>query len=670
MRNYISKIEDRKEKFITDGNDKKKELIIALFINLAFLLYAILLRTPYNETNDDTGMAALASGAYGGETQYLVFINIIYGYFLKIFYFFIPNINWYSTFELLFSFLAFTIIGFVLLKKLGVKLGCLTYIFLLALFYNEFYLVLQFTRVSMLCCISGFILFYYSIEEAQSLMLKIIGALFVILGYLIRFGSFKCVILFAFFLGIFSIFETNALQSVLKGDFSGIKKYILNFGVLFLIIGVCIGIDYYTYNSDPEWKQYKEYTQLRAELADYGWPDYYENQKEFEKIGISENDYNLYKTANMADANVLSIETMQKIVDMKPDRMFSVSNFLYNLKEYVFKYNYLICILGIGVIGIIIGKNWMEKFMPIFIAILFFGVLAYYDYLERVVPRVLFPTILVAMVCQIYCFDSRRIKNIAVNTTQMMVFSIVIVCVCAGNYRISHKAATENRLDATVLYSILDNKEKKYVMDHRVYGKNYRFFDAFYHVEKDWYKNQINFGGWLSRTPTLNSINENLGITDIKEFMIEDNEAFFVTSDNEALVKEYIIEHTKYQDISYSIYDDGGICKIIKYSNNDMNLSDNVADNLIYDRIEESYQFPGYVEIYLQVHNWEEEKIKEKSEKYIQVIDDENGLDKIYRIYQDTLVETSNNSYEMKVLISGEDFRELDLEKSQFKLFY
>lgn len=97
----MKKFEKRKKKL---EDLSKKPLFWMFVINLILIVYCLVLNTPYNETNDDTGMRALASGSYGDSGGYLVFINIIIGKFLTVLYAVLPNINWYTTFEILIVF--------------------------------------------------------------------------------------------------------------------------------------------------------------------------------------------------------------------------------------------------------------------------------------------------------------------------------------------------------------------------------------------------------------------------------------------------------------------------------------------------------------------------------------------------------------------------------------
>ena len=111
----------------------RKDIFWIFTINLILLIHCLILHTPYNETNDDTGMRALASGAYGDSGGYLVFINIIIGKGLTFLYNVFPSINWYTLFEIAVVLISFILLGFLLTDKIGKKYGLPAYVLLIGI---------------------------------------------------------------------------------------------------------------------------------------------------------------------------------------------------------------------------------------------------------------------------------------------------------------------------------------------------------------------------------------------------------------------------------------------------------------------------------------------------------------------------------------------------------
>ena len=89
--------------------------------------------------------------------------------------------------------------------------------------------------------------------------------------------------------------------------------------LLILVVTGCKLFDDYSYNKDPEYKYFKEYSEARAAIvdaSDYGYEAYAE---ELQKIGISENDYKMMRNWNFADNEVFSLDIMQKAADIIQD---------------------------------------------------------------------------------------------------------------------------------------------------------------------------------------------------------------------------------------------------------------------------------------------------------------------------------------------------------------
>ena len=140
-------------------------LFVAFLINIFVFSLSLLFNETFNETNDDTGMSALVANAYGNSSDRLVFSNVIYAKILGFFYRLSGTINWYTIFQLALAFVSFTVIGYIFIHKLPKKTGILFFVLLLIMYYQEFYLINQFTRVSTICTLSGSLVLVYALNE-------------------------------------------------------------------------------------------------------------------------------------------------------------------------------------------------------------------------------------------------------------------------------------------------------------------------------------------------------------------------------------------------------------------------------------------------------------------------------------------------------------------------
>lgn len=236
------------------------------------------------ETSDDAAMNVIAAGSYtGSPSERLVFTNIWIGYVLKTLYNLISNVNWYAWY-LIFSFF----IGYLgiqykmqqLSNKMSMKL--VIHIVILLLLLPAFSL-LQFTKVSSILVLAGFLLILFN--SSKSKYEYLCGTILVVIGSSIRFESLLMNLLFAAPLLILIVFK-------LKGKIVLSAKYfIVAIGISFILSLV----NNYSYTQDPEWKNYKEINALQSKITSYDNPVFtYNNVKHvLNQKGWYLEDYNM-----------------------------------------------------------------------------------------------------------------------------------------------------------------------------------------------------------------------------------------------------------------------------------------------------------------------------------------------------------------------------------------
>lgn len=123
------------------------------------LLYVLCLGlfVPQFQTNDDAAMAMIAAGFELSDsgTEHLLFTHVAIGLVLQRLYAAWPEFPWYGTYLHLLQFLAFTLLGFCLLRVAGPRPGALLWLAWLATFGSAAVISLQFTQVSALLAGAG-----------------------------------------------------------------------------------------------------------------------------------------------------------------------------------------------------------------------------------------------------------------------------------------------------------------------------------------------------------------------------------------------------------------------------------------------------------------------------------------------------------------------------------
>ena len=121
----------------------QKPLVLSLLLNVTFLVLCLGIGGLHYGCIDDYFMASVVTGAYGGDFDaHTLFVNGVYAYFLRPFYAVFPKIGWYSIFELIGVFVAFTSATYCLLRDQCSKLNAGVAVFLLACVSPAFYLQL------------------------------------------------------------------------------------------------------------------------------------------------------------------------------------------------------------------------------------------------------------------------------------------------------------------------------------------------------------------------------------------------------------------------------------------------------------------------------------------------------------------------------------------------
>ena len=224
---------------------------LVLMANIAFVaILSAVLPIRYEE-NDDIIMAMIANGSYSGVPDYhLVYINVLYGYVLTLLYGWTSGIEWYTLSFMVLHILSMSFLSYCILttpNRARWEKG----LWLLALYvlWSRIVISLQFTTTAGFVCLAGCVLLMR--ERTSS---RWLGVLLVVIAALIRFMA----------AGLVGLLMAPIIVYVLRFNW---RRYIPIVVMLVLIVG-CRAVNRYAYERDSEWRYYREYNQLRAQLND------------------------------------------------------------------------------------------------------------------------------------------------------------------------------------------------------------------------------------------------------------------------------------------------------------------------------------------------------------------------------------------------------------------
>ena len=288
----------------------RKPVILALLLNLFFLLLYFAFGIVKHGSLDDYFMSSVLTGAYGASYDvHMYFVNAAYGYFLKPFYLLFPKVGWYFIFELVGTFAAFTTFSYFLIHRMGAKIGGALSALLLASFSPDFYFQLSFTQCATIYTAAGVLSFFFASEKKRFLL---IGSLFLIAGSIMRWEGFLLgmpyIALFIAYL--FFIRKTSR------------KTNIIALLICFAAIFALHTFDRNLY-TDGDYKYYADYQPVRAFFGDGAYYDMESTFDELQERGMSGPDFRLLKSWVFYDTDVFAVDSLLPIVKVANNNMYS-----------------------------------------------------------------------------------------------------------------------------------------------------------------------------------------------------------------------------------------------------------------------------------------------------------------------------------------------------------
>ncbi|WP_299219896.1 hypothetical protein [uncultured Aquimarina sp.] len=460
-----------------------RKYLFSLLLIVSVLLFFIihLFFTIKFESNDDVVMALISSGAYSGDIDnHLVFINMLYGSLLNLFYYLIPAYEWYPISFVIINILSVTLISWTILRTTNNKLEKLIFLLFLLLVFLEITVQLQFTKTAAIAAVSGVIL----LKETKGKMLYG-GMSLIILASIIRFEATLLVLLIV--MPIFFL------------DFFKDRKFRFNFRIKVLLVTVmisfvCKAIDYVYYAQDAEWEYFSKYNKLRGKINDNpNARSVFNNLPE----GIAPADYDALLSF-FPNPDTMDYEAVKKInLELNKVPPFTKIRYIFSL------HYYLLPILLLAFIVIAARYN-KEKNSPSNIGIawmfgLLMGALIYVSLNGAVKNRVFF----VAFVSFILV-----LPYLLVNFSSSIQKKIILISVLVSTYyfynNIQDTLKNENyafqvkQNQSKIVAEYLKDESKKLVP----YSGNYRleYLNPF-RVSVSFYTDRIYLGGWFTNIP-------------------------------------------------------------------------------------------------------------------------------------------------------------------------
>ena len=281
---------------MTMNNQKNRDYLWAIVINVGLLLlFSLLFEMTFK--SDDYDMMNVLYGGYNGE---------------------------YSPF-LLYSNVGMIEVTDIFLKKARIPIVVLTG--LLSFIYYECFIRITFSKTAGLLIICGFLILFHEIDSTDWRLSGFIkGFVMIFLGHLIR--DQLVLMIMVIYLGGFVVFiftgingeterDSRQRANTRKRNRKVLVRALLFAASAFLILfgtRLFSNMNSTVFNTDSRWSDFFKNNGTRAALFDYGIPDYNLYREEYEKIGVSYDDYRAWFDAYLRDdQELLSFDLMKKI---------------------------------------------------------------------------------------------------------------------------------------------------------------------------------------------------------------------------------------------------------------------------------------------------------------------------------------------------------------------
>jgi len=313
------------EKTTTHFTERGVDVVISLWkspalfsFTITSILFSIQLFFihPFYLVNDDIFKILTVRGMAADPTPspFVGYSNILMGYLLMKLFAWIPSFPWYGCFLCLVQFLTFWVFLWSLCLKPSRWIHALFFIGAWICLFFIFFTYMQFTETALLAAFVGLIAFFGKSETSNGGRhngILAAACLLLLLSSFIRMDSFLLALLIFMPRLIFLFKEKGFLEHVPRRRlFLGLTVL----GVLFLWAS-----NFFWYQSNKDWAEYRQFDQARVELQDYRISEYSPQTKPyFDSVGWSENDFWLFKNWYYTNPQKFNAETFRKLANFFP----------------------------------------------------------------------------------------------------------------------------------------------------------------------------------------------------------------------------------------------------------------------------------------------------------------------------------------------------------------
>ncbi len=282
--------------------------VLAVCLNLIILAVLLIFYQPIRNV-DDYAIASDVYGSYLGEyNRAAIYMNPVYGAVMAGLLSLNGAIPWYSVLMYVWTFLALTLVTYCFTDMQDNWLGWGISIILSFSYGYECYVCMQWTKTSAIALGAGVFALLCKKRHKGVVVIALVeifmGAFIRSANILMVLGVWVCTLLFELFLTLLEK-KKDAIAQVCKKN----------------ILVICVGgatllLTKYTGGIQEDYTGYAQWNANRANLQDYGMPDYREYRDIYESYDITQEEWNYIRAWG---TDIYNAELYEKMVAVKKE---------------------------------------------------------------------------------------------------------------------------------------------------------------------------------------------------------------------------------------------------------------------------------------------------------------------------------------------------------------
>lgn len=484
-----------------------------ILIPVGITAISFLFSFPYYDIGrDDIVLSGMVNSAQtNAHSEFLVFISIYMGYFLRFLALKFPTLNVYEIVLVVAFTLAF-VVFFFNTRKYENKILSITILSVLQIVMT---FGITFTIVAFLCTAAGVLLVLENVERfnKKAILYFLLAFLLIFVGLGYRRGSLATCVFLLFVPTLFFAFlkKRNSLAVVLAVVvlFTGTHQFLKTSQNL--------------YNQTMMGEEYMAFNRYRGIASDGGDLYYEDHQEYFDELGITPTDVRMYRGFRFNDKTMFPLEKVKALAESMSDENKYIFN-VWELLSETFEDGWFLGIfLAFGIFCAIIEKDKVKRLEILGDIAVVFGAVLFLHFRKRGIGRVVNPILTIGMLLLLSRFLSTKLAASKAKAWVCVRRSIAVVLLLSGIVTplIANRIGYFDHLEkdavntAKIINHVREDKEHKYVSFVSFSSMRNLHFTR----QEPIAENLISgvYVGWMVYTPYWYDLLEQHGISEYKD---------------------------------------------------------------------------------------------------------------------------------------------------------